>query len=151
MKNNDDVDKYKKCLQEYEKASGAKVNYSKSTTLMLGNNDLNTKTEKLKKNETVTYLGFELAVTNLCTEKSIQQALVKSQRTVNTLQQNKKLKMLDKVMVANSCLVARFRYLLNVLNMNQLQQRSFYKIIREWLWNTRKSKVPFGFVKGPVK
>ena len=140
-------------LERFRQHSGFTISYEKTTLYRIGSlrhsNAMMYGIDQVAwSNEDITVLGVTIAHENLV-HKNYDTLIEKTKKVLGAWQ-NRGLSLIGKIQVINTLVASLFVYKMMVLpRIPQYVVKNVYNIIRNFIWNDRKSKIAFKILQNP--
>ena len=142
-------------LEHFRKKSGFTISYDKTTLYRIGslkhsNAQMYDINQVKWSNDDITVLGIRIAHDDIVYKN--YQSMPEQIKNILNSWQNRGLSLLGKVQVINTLIASLFVYKMMVLPTIPTQtSKTIDNIIREFLWNGKKSKIPYNVLQNPKK
>ena len=142
-------------LDKFKYQSGFTVSYEKTTLYRIGslrhsNAAMYNLDQYRWSNQDITVLGVQITHENLM-EKNYNAIIPKAKQTLNAWY-NRGLSLIGKIQVVNTLVASLFVYKMMVLPLIPKKiEKNLNNIIREFIWNGKKSKIAYEILQNPKK
>ena len=140
-----DADNLRKAIELHEWASNARVNEEKTATIKIGNPQFTLPWNPILPGEVTKYLGIPFTTTGIEPETLLGNIREDIANAVHAWR-HRKLSLQGRTLLVNACLLAKVWFAAHVIPIPEAYLKDINKIVREFLWNGKLSKVPFDVV-----
>ena len=130
------------CMEEYGRASGARVNIDKSEIMYMNENEKEKAEVGLReRKDYIRVLGINVGIEDRRGREIQYDEIIGGMRKVFGLWKNRKLGLRGKVVVINSLVLSKLIYVMNVVEVPEEVIKKINEMIKDFLWEGRGVRI----------
>ena len=142
VKDRESVGEVLRCVEQYGRASGAKVNLEKSEIMYVGGDRIERCEVELKeRKDFIKVLGVNLGIADKEGRDVQYEGLVNSIKKTLSFWKMRGLKLKGKVIVVNGLVISKFVYVMNVLDVPVKVSKEVERMVSEFLWGGKGVRI----------